>query len=109
MNKKYKDVKYYLDLEWTYTIETHKTKGKKYFVIRVNELPGICTDAETIAEGIKAIREPIQAAIEIYIQKGEPVPVPLTHKSKRKFGTAKGQIVIHGDFNEPLPPEIFNE
>lgn len=38
-----KIIKYYLSLDWTYTIESETDGNHKYFIIRVNELPGICT------------------------------------------------------------------
>ena len=46
-----KNLKYYLSLNWSYTVEQEIHKGKRYYIIRVNELPGICTDAESIEEG----------------------------------------------------------
>lgn len=72
-----KKIKYYLDLDWTYTIETEKHEGKKYYIIRVNELPGICTDAETIDEGMQLIKECIEGAVKLYLKNGEEVPVPI--------------------------------
>lgn len=45
--------------------------------IRVNELPGICTDSESLDEGMHEIRDLIACAVEIYQEKGEPVPEPI--------------------------------
>jgi prevent-host-death family protein len=51
----------------------------------------------------------------IITDKGEPVaklvPVPATTKKRRKFqfGSAKGEITIPDDFNDPLPKEIEDE
>jgi prevent-host-death family protein len=48
----------------------------------------------------------------IITDKGEPiaklVPIPTTTKKRRKFrfGSAKGEITIPDDFNDPLPKEI---
>ena len=53
-----KDFNYYKNLNWSYTIEQETHKGKRYYIIRVNELPGICTDAETVEEGMKELRKP---------------------------------------------------
>ena len=36
-----KDLKYYLKLKWSYTIEPESEGGKDYYIIRVNELPGV--------------------------------------------------------------------
>jgi predicted RNase H-like HicB family nuclease len=77
-----KEIQKYLDLPWTYTIEPEKG----YFILYVNELPGICTDAETIEEGMVQIKDAIYAAVKLYLDNGEEVPVPL---DKKKF---KGNI-----------------
>lgn len=81
-----KDIKYYLNLNWSYTIEQETHKGKRYYIIRVNELPGICTDAVTIEEGMQEIKEAIEGAIRLYIKNKEPIPEPI---KKEQF---KGQI-----------------
>ena len=74
---KTKDLNYYMRLKWTYTIEQDSHEGKDFYIIRVNELPGICTDAESIEEGMKAIKEPMKAAIKLYLSHGEAVPEPI--------------------------------
>ncbi len=78
-NKK-KNIQYYLQLPWTYTIETAKDQDKPYYIIHVNELPGISTDALTIAEGMEAIKEAMIATFELYIKHGEIVPEPIDEK-----------------------------
>jgi predicted RNase H-like HicB family nuclease len=72
-----KEINYYLNLNWSYTIEQETEKGKHFFIIRVNELPGICTDAETIEEGMANIKEAIEAAVFLYLENGKPVPEPI--------------------------------
>lgn len=72
-----KDVKYYLGLNWSYTIEPENHKGKHYYIIRVNELSGVCTDAETIEEGMQEIKEAIEAAVRLYLRNQESVPEPI--------------------------------
>lgn len=72
-----KNLKYYLGLNWSYTIEKDEEKGKNFFIIRVNELPGICTDSETIEEGMELIQEAIEAAIKLYLKNGEIIPEPI--------------------------------
>ncbi len=72
-----KNLNYYLNLPWTYTIETETYKGKSYYIIRVNELPGICTDSEDLNQGMEDIKEAIACAVEIYLERGEPVPEPV--------------------------------
>jgi predicted RNase H-like HicB family nuclease len=72
-----KDLKYYLKLKWSYTIEPESEGGKDYYIIRVNELPGVCTDAGTIEQGLKDIKEAIRAAIQLYLKNDEPIPEPI--------------------------------
>ena len=71
-----KNLSYYLSLNWSYTIEEDSHNGKQFYIIRVNELPGICTDASTLEEGMKNIKEAISGAIMLYMEQGEPVPEP---------------------------------
>jgi prevent-host-death family protein len=48
----------------------------------------------------------------VITDKGEPVaklvPIPATPKKRTKFrfGSAKGQITVPDDFNDPLPKDI---
>jgi predicted RNase H-like HicB family nuclease len=81
-----KSLKYYLGLNWSYTIEQNSQKGKKFFIIRVNELPGVCTDSKTIEKGMKDIQEALAATIELYLEQGDPIPEPI---KKEEF---KGNI-----------------
>lgn len=74
---KIKDLNYYMRLKWTYTIEEESYNGKDFYIIRVNELPGVCTDAESVEEGLKAIKEPMKAAIKLYMAQNEEVPEPI--------------------------------
>lgn len=82
-----KDLNYYLGLNWSYTIEQDVYRNKKFFIIRVNELPGVCTDAKTIEEGMDNIREAIAATIELYLEQGDPIPEPI-HKEAYKGNIA---------------------
>ena len=86
MATKRKNLSYYLDLKWSYTIEQESYKGKSYYIIRVNELPGVCTDADTIEEGMIEIQDAIKAAIKLYMKQKQPIPEPV---DKKKF---KGNI-----------------
>ena len=76
-----KQLEYYLNLPWSYTIEQESHEGNHYFIIRVNELPGICTDAETIEEGMELIKEAIEGAVVLYLKNGEPVPEPIKREN----------------------------
>lgn len=76
--KKYKSLNYYLSLPWTYTVEQAKDEDKnKIYIVRVNELPGICTDASSLDEAMKLIKEPMKAAFEFYMENGENIPEPV--------------------------------
>ena len=82
-----KDIKYYLDLPWTYTMEIQKDEKKKpIYVIRVNELEGIATDAPTIEEAMKLIKEVMQAVFQMYLENKEEIPEP------KMFEHYKGNI-----------------
>jgi predicted RNase H-like HicB family nuclease len=72
-----KEINHYVNLNWSYTIEQETGKGKHFYIIRVNELPGICTDAKTIEEGMKNILEAIEATIILYLENGKPIPEPI--------------------------------
>ncbi|MGK5595686.1 MAG: type II toxin-antitoxin system HicB family antitoxin [Parachlamydiaceae bacterium] len=87
-----KQIQYYLNLPWSYTIEQESYNDKHYYIIRVNELPGICTDAETVEEGMELIKEAIEGAIILYLKNGEKVPEPIKkdlYKGKIAYRTSK--------------------
>lgn len=78
IKKKYKSIHHYLNLPWTYTVEQSRDENKnKIYVVRVNELPGICTDAPSLDEAMELIKEPMTAALEFYIENGEDIPEPV--------------------------------
>jgi predicted RNase H-like HicB family nuclease len=79
--KKYKNLDYYLSLPWTYTVEQASDENKnKIYVVRVNELPGICTDATSLDQAMELIKEPMKAAFEFYIENGEDIPEPVNEE-----------------------------
>lgn len=76
--KKYKKLDYYLNLPWTYTVECAKDENNnKIYIVRVNELPGICTDALSLDQAMILIKEPMIAAFEFYMENGEDIPEPV--------------------------------
>ena len=77
-----KDVNYYLGLPWTYTVELGYDKRKKYYIVRVNELLGVCTDAPTIEEAMELIKEAMTGVFELYMAHGEKIPEPTTEEEK---------------------------
>lgn len=81
-----KNLAYYMKLNWTYAVEKDKHKGREFFIVRVNELPGVCSDGKTIEEAMSNVKEAMEGAIELYLDHGDPVPEPIR---KEKF---KGNI-----------------
>lgn len=72
-----KTIEYYLNLPWTYTLEQEIHKGTLYHIIKVNELPGVCTHNEDVNLGLQEIKDAIACAIELYIRQGEEIPEPI--------------------------------
>lgn len=71
-----KDINYYLNLPWTYTVETAHERGQFFYIVRVNELPGVATDAATLPEAMELIKEVMVAAFELYMEDNEQIPEP---------------------------------
>jgi predicted RNase H-like HicB family nuclease len=108
-----KDLKYYKNLNWSFTIEQETHKGKHYYIIRVNELPGVCTDAETVEQGMKEIQEAIEGALRLYLKNKEPVPEPIRKEQfkgniayrttrERHFYVAKAAKEMHKSISKTL-------
>jgi predicted RNase H-like HicB family nuclease len=78
MKNNKKDIAYYQSLPWTYTVEQDKDlKGKPIYIVSVNELPGIKTDATTIKKAMELIKEAMEAAFELYQEMGKEIPEPV--------------------------------
>ena len=77
-----KEIQKYVNMPWSYTVE----QEDGYFIVYVNELPGVCTDAETINEAMDDVKDAIYATVELYLDQGRDIPVPI---NKSKF---KGKI-----------------
>lgn len=78
-----KSLNYYLGLNWSYTIEQESHEGEKFYIISVNELPGVRTDATSIEEGMREIKDSIVASLELYLEQGDPIPEPLKKEKYR--------------------------
>jgi predicted RNase H-like HicB family nuclease len=70
------DLPYYMGLPWTYTVETTKETGTLLYIVYVNELPGICTDAPSLDEAFDSIKEALAGVLELYIKMGDEIPLP---------------------------------
>lgn len=77
-----KEIQKFINMPWSYTI----VPEDDYFIVYVNELPGICSDGKTVNEAMEEVKEAIYAAVELYLDQGKEVPIPI---SKTKF---KGKI-----------------
>ncbi len=108
-----KEIKHYLNLNWSYTIEQEIEKGARFYIIRVNELPGICTDAKDLKQGMKNIREALEAAIILHLEEGKPIPEPIKKEdykgniayrttSERHYGIAKIAKNMHKSISKTL-------
>lgn len=74
---KKKDLKYYLALPWSYTIEPARDeKDKLVYIIRVNEIPEACTDEPTVAKGLRSIKKVLALVLETYLEQGQLIPEP---------------------------------
>lgn len=112
-----KEIQHYLHLNWSYTIEQEQEKGKHFYIIRVNELPGICTDAETIEEGMKNIQDAMESAIILYLENGRSIPEPFKKEeykgnisyrttSERHYNIAKIAKEMHKSISKTLDEVI---
>jgi predicted RNase H-like HicB family nuclease len=101
------------NLKWSYTIEQDSHDGKNFYIIQVNELPEVCTDAESIEEGMKEITEVLMAAIKLYLRQGEMIPEPINKAefrgniayrtdSERHFFIAKVARQMHKSMSKTL-------
>jgi predicted RNase H-like HicB family nuclease len=83
--KKNKNIDYYLNLPWSYTIEQAVDENnKKIYIIRVNELPEVTTDAFSIEEAMESVKEALTLALEMSLESGEKIPEPETTTSHHK-------------------------
>jgi len=86
VGKNKKDINYYLNLPWTYTIETTIENGKVLYIVHLNEIYGISTDAHSIEEAMKLMKEAMIVAFEMYLEDNEEIPEPIQERDY------KGQI-----------------
>jgi len=76
-----RDINYYLNLPWTYTVQIgHDNDKNIIYIICVNELPGICTDAPTVQEAMELIKDAMIGAFKLYMKHGEEIPEPINEE-----------------------------
>ena len=78
-----KDLSYYLNLNYHFTIAPDIDEGKIYYVAEHPDLPGCGAHGETIADAIKSLEESKELWIETSLEKGMQIPEP-TEKAKCK-------------------------
>lgn len=75
--KKNKDLEYYINLPWTYTVETDRDKRNRlFYIISVNELPGIQTDAYSREKAFELIKDAMIGTFELYQELDKKIPEP---------------------------------
>ncbi len=63
-------------MPWTFTIETSHEDGQPLYIVHVNELPVLGTDAPTIEEAFKQIYEVMRVLFEWNLKDGIEIPEP---------------------------------
>ena len=71
-----KDLEYYLNLHWTYTVERTRDNGDTSYIVCVQELPGVCSEASTVEEGMELLRDELEVALIESLEAGEEIPEP---------------------------------
>ncbi len=75
MNKK--DQEYYFNLPWSYLVKKEFNEGKEYYIVSVNEFPGVVSDGNTKEDAFKNIEEALQGMITLYLEIGKTIPEPI--------------------------------
>jgi antitoxin HicB len=90
-----KEAKRYLNLSYSYTVETHnKDDEEEYFVIKVNELPGCMSHGKTIDEAFDNIKDAMLGWISVALESGNKIPTPEN---------------FSGKFSIRIPPTLHKE
>jgi antitoxin HicB len=113
---KNKNLNYYLNLPWSYTIETEKYENNtSFYIISVNELTGVKTDAYSVEEGMALIKEVLEGTIKLYMKQGEEIPEPIDpelykgHISYRTTGRRHYLIAKEASKRHTSLSKIINE
>jgi antitoxin HicB len=73
-----KDLKYYLDLPWSYKIEW--SDEDECYVASVAELWGCMSHGDTLEEAANMIKEALECHLGGMLKSGEPIEEPLNKK-----------------------------
>ncbi len=73
-----KDINYYMQLPWSYTIETEKDEtGDIIYVARLSEIPEVVSDGATIPEALESIKEAMELFFDMSLEAGDAIPEPI--------------------------------
>ena len=72
-----KDLKYYMNLPYTYTLTPINDESGFYYFARVLELDGCMSDGATKEEAINNLMEAMQGWLEVGIEHNDNIPEPL--------------------------------
>ncbi len=76
--KSQKNPEYYLELPWSYTIQTdHDKDGEPICIVSVNELPGVVVKGNTFHGAMQDVRDAMLDAFKRYLKQGQPIPEPI--------------------------------
>ena len=70
-----KNLKYYLSLPWTYTIEW--SDEDECYIVSIKELKGCITHGDTLIEATEMIQDALKSYIINSLQYGDEIPEPL--------------------------------
>ena len=66
-----------MKLRWTYKIKEEIENEESFYIVSVDEFPGVCSDGETVEEAMTSIKEALYAAIELSLELGKEIPTPI--------------------------------
>ena len=82
-----KDVKYYLNLPYTFIIEKDEDVDGTYYYARVLELTGCGADGKTMAEAAANIKDAMDSWIKAALDIGKKIPEPSKFSGNITFRT----------------------
>lgn len=77
MEEKYKDLDYYLNLDWT-IIEGQDLDfdGNPYFYIEIKEIPSFTFCAKTLARARENYKKQLKLSLMVMMENNEEIPIP---------------------------------
>jgi len=105
-----RSLSWYMSLPWTIRTEIRKDKGT-YYVIRVNELPGLLVTGRSDQEVEKNFWEALESHLLSYLNENEEPPVPDIIKERLKIEPSltvreTGQLTELRSESRPILSEV---